>query len=67
MDQLTKTYFHQLIHSEVATVVKVSKIYETPAWGFESEPFFNAAILIHTTKSMEDQVVCFASIRFYIA
>jgi 2-amino-4-hydroxy-6-hydroxymethyldihydropteridine diphosphokinase len=42
-----------LIHNEVATVVKVSKIYETPAWGFESEPFFNAAILIHTTKSAQ--------------
>jgi deoxyguanosine kinase len=42
-----------LIHSEVATVVKVSKIYETPAWGFESEPFFNATILIHTTKSAQ--------------
>ncbi len=42
-----------LIHSEVATVVKVSKVYETPAWGFESEPFYNAAILIHTTKSAQ--------------
>ena len=42
-----------LIHSEVATIVKVSKIYETPAWGFESEPFYNAAILIHTTKSAQ--------------
>ncbi len=42
-----------LIHSEVATVVKVSKIYETPAWGFESEPFYNVAILIHTTKSAQ--------------
>jgi len=42
-----------LIHNEVATVVKVSKIYETPAWGFESEPFYNAAILIHTTRSAQ--------------
>ena len=42
-----------LIHSEVATVVKVSKIYETPAWGFESEPFYNATILIHTSKSSQ--------------
>ncbi|WP_374398672.1 2-amino-4-hydroxy-6-hydroxymethyldihydropteridine diphosphokinase [Flavobacterium sp.] len=42
-----------LIHSEVATVVKVSRIYETPAWGFESEPFYNAAILIHTSKSAQ--------------
>ena len=42
-----------LIHNEVATVIKVSKIYETPAWGFESEPFYNAAILIHTSKSAQ--------------
>ncbi|WP_445714862.1 2-amino-4-hydroxy-6-hydroxymethyldihydropteridine diphosphokinase [Flavobacterium sp.] len=42
-----------LIHSEVATVVKVSKVYETPAWGFESEPFYNVAILIHTSKSAQ--------------
>jgi deoxyguanosine kinase len=42
-----------LIHSELATVVKVSKIYETPAWGFESEPFYNTAILIHTSKSAQ--------------
>ena len=42
-----------LIHNEVATVVKVSKVYETPAWGFESEPFYNAAILIHTSKSAQ--------------
>jgi deoxyguanosine kinase len=34
-------------------VVKVSKIYETPAWGFESEPFYNSAILIHTSKSAQ--------------
>ncbi|MFT7251278.1 MAG: deoxyguanosine kinase [Flavobacterium sp.] len=39
------------IHNEIATVVKVSNVYETPAWGFESEPFFNCAIVIHTTKS----------------
>jgi 2-amino-4-hydroxy-6-hydroxymethyldihydropteridine diphosphokinase len=39
------------IHSEIATVISVSKIYETPAWGFESEPFYNCAILIHTNKT----------------
>ena len=42
-----------LIHNEVATVVKVSKIYETPAWGFESEPFYNAAVLIYTSKTAQ--------------
>ena len=42
-----------IIHNEVATVVKISSIYETPAWGFESDPFFNCTILIHTTKSAQ--------------
>jgi deoxyguanosine kinase len=41
----------QLIHQEVATVVKVSKVYETPSWGFDSDAFYNAAILIHTFDS----------------
>ena len=39
------------IHAKIATVISVSKLYETPAWGFESEPFYNCAILIHTNKS----------------
>ena len=39
------------INREVATVVSVSKLYESPSWGFESEPFYNCAILVHTSKS----------------
>ncbi len=39
------------IHNQVGTVVKVSKLYETPSWGFESDLFYNCAILIHTSKS----------------
>ena len=39
-----------LIHNEIATVVKVSKLYETPAWGFEGDAFYNCAILVHTCK-----------------
>lgn len=42
-----------LIHSEVAVVVKVSKLYEIPAWGFESAAFYNCAILVHTSKSAQ--------------
>ena len=38
------------INREVATVISVSKLYESPSWGFESEPFYNCAILIHTSK-----------------
>ncbi len=41
----------QLIHHEVATVVKVSKVYETPSWGFDSDAFYNVAVLVHTFDS----------------
>jgi len=49
-----KSHIEQAIESinrDVATVVAVSKLYESPAWGFESEPFLNCAILVHTSKS----------------
>lgn len=39
------------IHSNVATVVRVSALYETPAWGFEGDDFYNCAILVHTCKT----------------
>lgn len=38
----------QHIHNAIATVVKASAIYETPAWGFESDSFYNCALLVHT-------------------
>ncbi|MES2575756.1 MAG: 2-amino-4-hydroxy-6-hydroxymethyldihydropteridine diphosphokinase [Bacteroidota bacterium] len=41
----------QLIHREIGTVIKVSKLYETPSWGFESDVFYNCALLIHTYAS----------------
>lgn len=40
-----------LIYNEVAVVVKVSKIYETPSWGFESDPFYNCVLMLHTSKA----------------
>lgn len=41
------------IHSHVATVVQVSGIYSSPAWGFEGEEFYNCAITVHTCKSAQ--------------
>ena len=41
----------QLIHFEIGTVFSVSKLYESPSWGFESDSFYNCAIAIHTSKS----------------
>ena len=41
----------ELIHNKIAVVISVSKVYETPSWGFESDAFYNCALLIHTTKT----------------
>ena len=38
------------IHATIATVVKVSSLYETPAWGFEGESFYNCALVLQTHK-----------------
>ncbi|PJJ09498.1 2-amino-4-hydroxy-6-hydroxymethyldihydropteridine diphosphokinase [Flavobacterium sp. 1] len=43
----------ELIHQEVGTIIKVSNLYETPSWGFESEAFYNCALVLHTSKTPE--------------
>jgi deoxyguanosine kinase len=40
-----------LIHQEIGTVIKVSRLYETPSWGFDSDAFLNGALLIHSYKT----------------
>lgn len=42
-----------LIHQEIGTVIQVSKLYETPAWGFESDAFYNCALLLHSNSSAQ--------------
>ena len=42
-----------LLHREVGEVVKVSPLYESPAWGFSSEPFYNICVELHTDLSLE--------------
>lgn len=39
-----------LIHNEIGTVVGVSRLYESPSWGFESDDFYNCAVLMHSNK-----------------
>ena len=41
------------IHSHVATVVRVSALYETPSWGFKGDDFYNCAVLVHTCKTVQ--------------
>lgn len=43
----------QLIHQEIGVVLRVSKLYETPSWGFESDAFYNCALVLHTSFSAE--------------
>jgi deoxyguanosine kinase len=43
----------ELIHREIGTIIKVSKLYETPSWGFESEAFYNCALVLHTSQTPE--------------
>lgn len=40
-----------LIHRQLGTVLKISKIYQTPAWGFESDAFYNCALVLHTAQT----------------
>lgn len=39
------------LHNEIGTVIRVSKLYETPSWGFKSEKFYNCAVILNTHKS----------------
>jgi 2-amino-4-hydroxy-6-hydroxymethyldihydropteridine diphosphokinase len=43
----------QLIQLEIGTVFSVSKLYETPAWGFDGDSFYNCVVAIHTHKSAQ--------------
>ena len=40
-----------MIHENVATVVITSRLYESPAWGFDGDVFYNCAVLVHTHLS----------------
>lgn len=38
------------IHNHIATVAKVSGLYENPSVGFDGEDFYNCCIVVHTQK-----------------
>jgi deoxyguanosine kinase len=43
----------QLIHQEIGLILRVSNLYETPSWGFESDAFYNCAVVLHTNFTPE--------------
>ena len=42
------------IHREIGEVIKISSVYETPAWGFEGNAFLNACAAVLSRCSPED-------------
>ncbi len=36
------------LQNEVGTIIKVSSLYKSSSWGFDSEDFYNCAVLIHS-------------------
>lgn len=51
LDHIRKAIAH--IHETVGTVVRLSHLYETPSWGFEGDPFYNCALILHTHRTAE--------------
>ncbi len=37
-----------LLHNEVGTIIKVSSLYESDSWGFDSDSFYNCIVVMHT-------------------
>ncbi len=42
-----------MLQLNVGTIVSVSSIYESESWGFESDAFYNCAVLMHTNRSAQ--------------
>jgi len=44
----------QIIYIEIGDIQAISKVYETPAWGFEGNAFLNACITVSSRLSAEE-------------
>jgi deoxyguanosine kinase len=40
-----------LIHKTIGTVIQVSKLYQTPSWGFEGDAFYNCVLVMYSSHS----------------
>ncbi len=52
-----------LLENEPIAIKLLSSLYETPAWGFESTPFFNACALIETPLKPNELIAIFLGIE----
>lgn len=51
------------IHNHIGFVTQTSAIYETPSWGFNSFPFYNICIFIHTHLTPEKLLVALKDVE----
>ena len=53
-----RAYFLQkaifMLHERAGSIQKISPVYESPAWGFESDPFLNCCLSLETSLSPQD-------------
>src|SRR5690606_18545296 len=52
-----------LLNEKAGSITSCSSIYETPAWGFKSDDFYNICLGIDTTLSPNDLLACMLSIE----
>ncbi|MBQ4803176.1 2-amino-4-hydroxy-6-hydroxymethyldihydropteridine diphosphokinase [Aquimarina sp. MMG015] len=52
LDYLQKAI--RAVYHTIGDVVKISGVYQTPAWGFSSDDFYNACVLIKTFYTTEE-------------
>src|SRR6478735_8382742 len=43
----------QMLQLEIGSVIQVSRLYLSPSWGFESDDFYNCALLLYTSETAE--------------
>ena len=46
-----------LIAEEIGLVVKISSVYKSPSWGFESDDFYNICLQVSTNLNLENLLV----------
>ncbi|MCG9791449.1 2-amino-4-hydroxy-6-hydroxymethyldihydropteridine diphosphokinase [Flavobacterium algicola] len=56
-------YCIQLIKERIGIVTQVSRVYQTPSWGFESDVFFNCALEVETKNSPHEILTIALSIE----
>ena len=52
-----------LLEDKGINILQLSSLYETPSWGFDSTPFFNACALIQTRLTPDELVALFLDIE----